>query len=260
MKNIKSYELFESKLFDKPHEKVGRFRGKLQKLMGKDYSQKADFKWEINNDDIKIFFDITDFFDPDQTIFGRSIIAWEAVKNWLKFNFKKTLNVVDHVGFIFKNGDVLHATESKGVHFEENYQDIQQNPHRFVIYRIPSKIKENRIRELGQELVTRLKETKHKSTYDVKGLARHVLPTWISKIFVSEKDDEQYFCSELVSNLLNKAGILSIDQLRRVYERSEIDTYDEISPQKLFKLITEIGKPAKVRKLTKGEQNKQLRK
>jgi hypothetical protein len=246
MRHLKSFEVYEAKIFDKPHERLGKFRSFIKKKMGVGYSRKADFKWDVDNDNVKIFFDITEFFDPHQSAFGKGIIAWEAVKNWLKGNFKRTLNVVDHVGFVFRNNDVLHATGRAGVAFEENYQDIINNPHRFVIYRLPGPVKEDKIRQLGKELVEELKKSAHKNTYDARGIGRQLLPRWISRIFLAEKDTEQYFCSELVSNILVKAGVLSIDQLKKVYESSELDKYDEISPQKLYQLICEIGKPTRI--------------
>lgn len=277
-----------------PERNLSKYRDYLDKI---DMESVKSFRWDLGSDEVKVFMDITPISHPTQTFFGKAIIGFGAFKDMISGKYSKEKNLrlekVNHVGFIFKNGEVLHATSTgKGVDFER-YPDVISKPDCYLVYNIGGR--EDDIRKLGKELISSIsKEVEEKKCsscsgkgkvldgrsfvkcedcdgtgesperYDFKGIVRQVLPDWINRIFLSEKSEHKFFCSELVSNLLVRCKIMTFDQLKSLHLRKSIayDTkgksimaaneersndlakYDEIDPTKLYRFIVQYGEMA----------------
>ena len=270
MKKIKIYEEFIT-----PEKNISAYRDYLTGVKDKN-KDIVGFRWDIDNDQVKIFLDITNYSHKTQTFFGKGIIGWAAFKDWGNKRFKGLESLrwekVNHIGFIFKDGTVLHATNSgKGVQFE-TYDDVINNPECYLVYNM--KGNEKSIRDLGIKLVKKISENvpeekcedcmgkgkiifgprsgetcetcdgngEFATRYDFKGIARQILPEWMENIFAAEKTDYKFFCSELVANLLVRSKLMTYDYLKGLHE--SLDKYDEIDPTKLYKFIIERGDPA----------------
>ena len=276
MNNIKIYEEFTKT--KSAEENIYNYRNYLNSIKKDD-----SFKWDINNDQIKVFLDITSYSHSTQTGFGKAIIGWSAFKDFISRKFTNTKDFrwekVNHVGFIFKDGTVLHATTSgKGVQFEK-YPDVINNPECYIIYNMGGN--ENTIKDLGKKLISEIKSNVPEKKcgkcggsgkvnskpcekcggsgdlperYDMKGIVRQVLPDWINRIIIAEKDEYKFFCSELVSNLLVRSKTMTFDQLKSLHtneELSQLSKYDEIDPTRLYKFIVEKGDLANLIKTSK---------
>lgn len=190
-------------------------------------------KWNISDPGIKIFFDVTgigDMIKPgkDKSIFGVGISAVAMLTN-------RVLHSVNHVGFILSDGSVIHATTSRGV-VRESGESIINDPKSYVIVNVGGS-ESNLISKFEQ-----LKKTLYmdKDSYDWKGIVRQLplIGKLLGRLKWSENKPYRFFCSELVSNLLVRCGVISYDELASIHEKlTGLDKYDEIDPTKLFLLI-----------------------
>jgi len=227
-----------------PEDKIGNYRDYISKFNSE--GKVVDIDWYINNDEIKVFLDITSISDKEQTLFGKGIILWGAIKNWVRGKFKNSLNKVNHIGFVFKDGYVLHATTSgSGIQFER-YEDVIENPNSYIVYNLGGNEKD--IRQLGENLLKDIEKAgvdkigKQHPLYDTKGIVRQILPKWLSNLFFKEETNLKFYCSELVANLLVSAKVISLDELKMVKENlTELDKYDEVDPTKLYGLLIDKG-------------------
>ena len=228
-----------------PEDKIGSYRDYISKFNSE--GKIVDIDWYINNDEIKVFLDITTISDREQTLFGKGIILWGAIKSWIKGKFKNSLNKVNHIGFVFKDGYVLHATiTGRGIQFEK-YDDVIENPNSYMIYNLGGNEKD--IRQLGENLLKDIDKSgmdkigKEAPLYDTGGVMRQMLPKWLSNLFFKEETNSKFYCSELVANLLVSAKVISLDELKMVKENlSEVDYYDEVDPTKLYGLLIDKGR------------------
>jgi len=264
MKHIKLYEEFIT-----PEVNLHAYRKYIAGV--KDENKDVNFRWDLNNNQVKIFLDITPFKHQDQDFIGKGIIGWGAIQDWVKRKFKNAkkmrLEKINHVGFIFSDGTVLHATtQGKGVQFER-YDAVITDPECYLVYNMGGD--EKVIRDLGNKLISKISEkvpTKKcedcdgtgkvdgekcedckgygelPKSYDMPGLFRQILPDWMINIFAAEKSEYRFFCSELVSNLLVRSKLMTYNELKRLHEN--LNKYDEIDPTKLYKFIIERGDPA----------------
>lgn len=264
--------------FKTPEENLTKYRKYIDEI---NKEEVKSFKWDLSSNEIKVFLDITSYSHPEQTFFGKGIIGFAAFMDMISGKYKKEKNLrfekVNHVGFIFKNGEVLHATTTgKGVDFE-SYPDVISKPDCYLVYNIGGS--EDEIRRLGKELISKISKVVEEKKcskcsgkgkvldgrrfvtcdgcdgtgesaerYDFKGIARQVLPDWINRIFLAEKSEYKFFCSELVSNLLVRSKTMTFKQLKDLHineERSnDLAKYDEIDPTKLYKFIIKKGEMA----------------
>lgn len=265
MKKIKLYEEFIT-----PEVNLSAYRKYITDVKDKN-KDITSFRWDLNNNQVKIFLDITPFHHEEQDFIGKGIIGWGAIQDWAKRKFtnakKMRFEKINHVGFIFSDGNVLHATtHGKGVQFEK-YDAVIKDPECYLVYNMGGD--EKVIKDLGNKLISKISEKvpeekcdkcegsgkvndqKCKSCdgygdlpkrYDMPGLYRQILPDWISNIFSAEKTEYKFFCSELVSNILVRSKLMTYDELKRLHEN--LNKYDEIDPTKLYKFIIERGDPA----------------
>lgn len=208
-------------------------------------------RWDITQPGIKIFFDITGFSDEEQNVFGKGIILRGAIANWFKGKFKNSLNVVNHVGFVFSDGSIMHASNhGTGVMEEpadsEDAINIMSKPKQYTVLNLGGD--ENSIREQGRGLISKISDAyktsnKSKSLYDFKGIGRQLVGSFLSKWIFKEKDSYQFYCSEFVANLLTLSNIISVHDLKKITNESlsELDKYDDVTPTELFKLIVKKG-------------------
>jgi len=189
-------------------------------------------KWNISDPGIKIFFDVTgigDMIKPgkDKSLFGVGISAVAMLTN-------RVLHSVNHVGFILSDGTVIHAT-TKGV-VRESGADIINNPKSYVIVNVGGS---------ESDLISKFEQLKKtlyvdKDSYDWDGIYRQIplIGKLLGRLKWSENKPYRFFCSELVSNLLVRCGVISYNELASIHEKlTGLDRYDEIDPTKLFLLI-----------------------
>ena len=82
-------------------------------------------QWDLSQPGIKIFFDVTSFNHELQKFFGKLIIIGNVISKALKGQFKNSTASVNHVGFIFSDGSIFHATnDNVGVQFVNNFDEI----------------------------------------------------------------------------------------------------------------------------------------
>lgn len=209
-------------------------------------------QWDVSQPGIKIFFDVTSFSHELQNFFGRVIIVGNMISKALKGEFKNTASAANHVGFIFSDGSIFHATNDKtGVQFVSNFEDIKQNPEIFFVLNIGGD--ENLVKAKCQEILKKIEQSKvesekSESSYDMKGIVRQIpiIGKIINKFkFGKEANDYSFFCSELVANVLVRAKIISYEELKVRKITNEaltgLDISDEISPTDLYDMLTPIA-------------------
>lgn len=261
MKYIKYYENFVE-----PEENLSNFRKVLTKeVFPKNPTNKEEaieemdevknLSWDVKNPQIKIFLDITTFSDREQTLFGKVIIGWAAMKNWFRGKFRNSSQQINHIGFVFSDGSIFHATtpedeNHKGILFESGQQQIN-DPSHYMIYNLPGD--EKTIRDLANKLIADIDEYSSKNAskepekpgkfYDMTGIWRHVFGKWL---FPEKEEDRnlKFYCSELVANFLVQANVISLEELKSLTEN--LDEYDEVSPTKLYKLVMKKGDMSKL--------------
>ena len=165
----------------------------------------------------------------------------------LKGRFKNTAAAANHVGFIFSDGSIFHATnDSVGVQFVNNYQSIREYPDTYILINIGGD--ESLVKAKCQEIIQKIEHSKKeynksKSTYDMMGIIRQI--PIIGKILSKEIDNYSFFCSELVANVLVRAKVISYEELkvRKITEEgmSGLDISDEISPTDLYEMLVPVA-------------------
>jgi len=227
-------------------------------------------KWDISQTGVKVFFDITPYDDPSQTPYGKLLILSNTMKD-LVSRFKNdywedTLVASTHVGFIFSDGRILHATSEfnsdkpNGVQYEdvngEHAKDIMENPKFYVVFNLGGDEKE--IEKIGDSIIKFLidKGTYGKS-YDWTGIKR-IFPD-LKKVLVPNNEfefkqgdgdnnnhKETYYCSLFVAYVLVQAGIITMKQLGNLkIENTELNPDEnvfDVNPTELYELISKVGK------------------
>lgn len=217
-------------------------------------------KWDIKEKGIKVFFDITQMNkrawfsklgvkNPEgQTFFGNLIQVANKIKHG-------DLNGANHSGFILSNGKIIDATTDYGVAIRDG-SEIVRNPQNFVIFNIGGDENVLLARFGKLKKYIQVKRTEKGSfdktkSYDMGGIKRQakdilskfpVINYLTNRIIKAEEtDNDQFYCSELVANLLVQSGVLSLQDLgapaKINEELSDLDKYDEIDPSSLFKLV-----------------------
>lgn len=224
-------------------------------------------KWDISESGIKIFFDVAPFDSPDQTPYGKLLIMANTVKDlvdrYKKNDWNNLLVASTHVGFIFSDGSILHATsefgsKKNGVMFEDitedHAKDIQKHPKDYIIFNLGED--ENDVIEMGEEIIEYIKKHKeYDKDYDWAGIRRifpmlnDVLDPKDGKKFTQGNKDtlhdpkKDYYCSELVMYILLKLKLITKKDLLKIKDiTANINHYD-ITPTELLELINMIGKP-----------------
>ena len=228
MKHIKFKHLLKEVVSEQTTEGLSDL-GSIKKMI----KSSGACKWNISDPGIKIFFDVTGLRDmlpggSDKSYFGVGISLVAMLTN-------RVLHSVNHVGFILSDGTVIHATTSKGV-VRESGADIINNPKSYVVVNVGGS-ESNLINKFEQ-----LKKTLYvdQDSYDWKGIVRQLplIGKLLGRLKWSENKPYRFFCSELVSNLLVRCGIISYNELASIHEKlTGLDKYDEIDPTKLFLLI-----------------------
>ena len=226
-----------------------------------DQVAKEGEKWNIKEKGIKVFFDITridkkawfqkfGIKNPDkQTFFGNLI----QIGNKLKHN---DIAGANHAGFILSNGKIIDATTDYGVAIRDG-SEIVERPHNYIIFNVGGDenvllARFNKLKKYIRAKRIAKGEFDKTKSYDMGGIKRQAKEI-LSKVPVlnyltnrvlnaEETNNDQYYCSELVANLLVQSGVLSLQDLGGAPEKtnegvSDLDKYDEIDPSSLFKLI-----------------------
>jgi len=216
----------------------------------KDYT-KNQCTWDYQKSNgMKVFFDISsvgDNFDAGSYIFGPGIIAQSALTKIARGKIRGALGAANHVGIIFKDGTIFHATSDKtGVSFQQNYTEINEKPHQFVVLDLGGD--EAMLRQACEEIYELIKSNIDPSqAYDWKGIVRQIplLGPLLKHLYVAKEKGVgkyKFYCSELVANALVKAGFMTAvelkDRLLKENEEDELDEADEISPTDLYDLIS----------------------
>ena len=209
-------------------------------------------QWDLSQPGIKIFFDVTSFNHELQKFFGKLIIIGNVISKALKGQFKNSTASVNHVGFIFSDGSIFHATnDNVGVQFVNNFDEITKNPETFFLINVGGD--ESTIKTVGQDMLKKIEQSKKESmkpqsTYDMKGFIRQIpiIGKIIAKFrFGKENSNYSFFCSELVANVLVRAKRISYEELkvRKITKEglSGLDIADEISPTDLYEMLAPIS-------------------
>ncbi len=211
------------------------------------HSQISDYKkrgckWNYETSKgMKVFFDVTSFSHENQTFFGKMIIAGNAIQKALKGQIKGALGASNHVGFIFSDGSIFHATSDEtGVSFQPSYPDIEQNPHQYVIVDLGGD--EQKLKQVCQSILNELKEQNVDASkaYDWKGIKRQipVIGKLLAHLKTAKEENEySFYCSELVANALVRVGYMTAEQLVARVLSEQLGQADEISPTELYELI-----------------------
>jgi hypothetical protein len=213
---------------------------------------KNSAKWNVNVSGIKVFFDITRFnlkalatddskSNPDhQTRFGSAI----QIMNKIIHN---DMQGVNHVGFVLRDGRFLDATNDSGVTIRDG-DDMIEHPENYIVYNVGGD--EGTLLKAFEELKKMIRIGK--VGYDRRGIIRKVQQAFPKlwglyqrfkkvKTKTEETGQKQFYCSELVANLLARIGVLSLDELLKTHavneELDHLDAADEIDPQRLYNLI-----------------------
>ena len=237
-----------------------------------------NFKWDISKHGIKIWFDITPYDDPSQTPYGKLLILANTMRD-LKDRYKgddwnNTLVAANHVGFIFSDGRILHATsefkskEPNGVQYEdingEHVKDINDNPKFYVMFNIGGDEKD--VEKYGNNVIEYIiKQGTYGKSYDWSGIDR-IFPS-LKPILNStnggkfnqgmdDNDDDEkntFYCSQFVAYILVKIGVVTLEELRNLRRINgdldpNINDYD-VNPTDLYELVSKLGNKLKLIKL-----------
>ena len=287
MKYIKLFEQYlnettEDEIFEKyAEENIADYRDAISKgifpeqpsnqSITNEINQLESIKFDVKNTKIKVFLDITSFLGKNQDNTGRGIILFGAIKNWLSGKFKYSAQIVNHIGFIFSDGRIFHATGVKngethnGIAFEtgKKYEEIISDPTNYMVYEISGdektieKLANNLLNEIDKLQKTKSGTTEEKGVnkpgafYDKIGLWRYGFGRLAGK---EPENDLKFYCSELVSNLLVQAKVISLEELKSLSE--SLDKHDEVSPTELLNLVMKKGDPANLIIKYKDGENK----
>jgi len=266
MRHIEYYENFKIHEGTTPRENLLRYKNIINReappiniQTGEDLSGEMELieklSWNVENPQIKVFLDITPFFHTEQNLFGKAIISWSALTNWVKRKYKISPHEINHIGFIFSDGMIFHATTPKdesphqGIVFQDG-EEVINDLKDYMVYDLPGN--EKTIRDLASELLIDIDKYKSESKkiskpgafYDSPGIYRQVFGRWSKWLFPEREKDLKFYCSELVANFLAKVGVISTSELESLNE--SLDDIDEVTPNKLYKLIMEKGNLAKI--------------
>lgn len=155
--------------------------------------------------EIKIFFDITHPLDVEQTPVGRAVQ-------------RATRSLINHVGFVFSDGTILHADKSgtTGVRLERPPRPLATSQYRVLA-----------ITGTDEEAVLRLAHDRRLigAKYDAEGALGHVCR------FVRDNHDEWY-CSELVTHVLLLLGIVHVAGVA-----ADLHAIDNVTPRQLYEMV-----------------------
>jgi hypothetical protein len=218
--------------------------GQMQTAIA-DYKEKGCM-WDYENSTgMKVFFDITTFLNKNQTGFGQLIIAGNTLANFMKGKIKGATASANHVGIIFSDGSIFHATrDDTGVSFQPSIPDMLENPHQYIILDLGGD--ENKLRAACQDLLKELSQHIDPSkAYDDRGIARQI--PIVGKLlahlpFAKEQNEYSYYCSELVANVLVRAEFMKAEELASRVLSEQLGAADELSPTELYDLISSKAK------------------
>lgn len=205
--------------------------------------QRRGCTWDYaSSKGMKVFFDITSYSHEHQNAFGKAIIIGNAIGRISVGQFKGAMSAANHVGFIFSDGSICHATNGGGigVNFESSIKDMQKNPHQYVVLDLGGD--ENGLKQVCQDMIEELSKFYEPSqAYDWKGIARQT--PLIGKLlahlpFTREENEYSYYCSELVANALVRVGFMSAEELAARTLKESLGATDELSPTELYNLIS----------------------
>jgi hypothetical protein len=274
MRHIKSFNKFQ--IFEKKAEdNIASYRRVLsneifpqqsnsRQSINYELDRIRSIKWDVNNSKIKVFLDITSWFGKNQDLIGRGIIGIGAFQNWMKGKFKHSTEIVNHIGFIFSDGRIFHATtaksgeDHKGVTFQtgQKYQEIISDPTNYMVYELPGD--EKNIEDVANKLLKKIEDYLAQKSiipeeekqvnqpgafYDIPGLKRYVIGGLVRP---EPKNDLKFYCSELVANLLVRSKTITYEELKSLHTNESLDKYDEVSPTELLNLVMAKGDPAKL--------------
>jgi len=155
--------------------------------------------------EIKIFFDITHPLDVEQTPVGRAVQRF-------------TRSLINHVGFVFSDGMILHADKSgtTGVRCERPPRPLATSQYRVLA-----------ITGTDEAHVLRLVHDRRLigARYDAEGALGHVCR------FVRDDHDEWY-CSELVTHVLVLLGIVHVAGVA-----ADLHALDNVTPRQLYEMV-----------------------
>lgn len=210
--------------------------------------QDRECMWDYaGSNGMKVFFDVTTFFNKNQTRFGRGIIAVNTLVNLVKGKIRGATASANHVGFIFSDGSIFHATTDDtgpGVSFQPSIPDMLKNPHQYIILDLGGdegalrKVCEDMLKELSQHIDPA-------QAYDRKGIARQVplLGKLLAHLPIAKEENEySFYCSELVANALVRVGFMTAEQLASRVLNEQLGAADELSPTELYDLIASKAK------------------
>ena len=235
-----------------------------------------NLKWDISEPGIKIWFDITPYEDESQTPYGKLLILANTMRDlksrYKNDEWKNTLIASTHVGFIFSDGRILHATSEfkskgmNGVQYEdmngEHVKDINDNPRFYVMFNIGGDEKD--VEKIGNDIINyMIKMGTYGKSYDWSGIDR-IFPDLKSVLNSSngdefnqgmdDNDDEKdtFYCSQFVAYILVKMGIVTLDELRILRTVNgdldpNLNDYD-VNPTDLYEYVSKIGKKLKLKK------------
>lgn len=210
-----------------------------------DYQERGCMWNYADSTGMKVFFDITTFSNKNQTFFGKLIIGVNAVNNILKGKIRGATAAANHVGIIFSDGSIFHATnDDTGVSFQESLPDMQNNPHQYIILDLGGD--ENKLKQACQEILKELSQHINPSkAYDMRGIARQtpLIGKLIAHLPVAKEQNEySYYCSELVANALVRVGFMTAEQLQAKVLNEQLGSADELSPTELYDLLASKAK------------------
>ena len=222
--------------------------------------------WEYaDSTGMKVFFDITTFSNENQNNFGKAIIAVNAIANIMKGKIRGAMAAANHVGIIFSDGSIFHATnDDTGVSFQPSIPDMQNNPHQYLILDLGGD--EKKLKKACEDMLKELSQHIDPSkAYDKKGIVRQT-PFSIGKLLAhlpiaKEENEYSYYCSELVANALVRVGFMTAEQLQAKMLNEQLGSADELSPTELYDLLASkaklIGASCKSDRQTPQEKPKQ---
>ena len=233
-------------------------------------------QWDISEPGIKIWFDITPYDDPSQTPYGKLLILANTMRD-LRTRYKddewdNTLIASTHVGFIFSDGRILHATsefkskEINGVQYEdvngEHVKDINENPRFYVMFNLGGDEKD--VEKYGNKVIEYIvKQGTFGKSYDWSGINRifpdlePVLNSTNGDEFnqgMDDNDDDEkdtFYCSQFVAYIMIKLGLTTLEELRNLRRvNGDLDPnqndYD-VNPTDLYELVSKKGKKLKLK-------------
>ena len=205
--------------------------------------KKRGCKWNYKNSTgMKVFFDVTSFSHENQSFFGKAIILGNAIQKTLKGEMKGAMGAANHVGFIFSDGSIFHATTDDagpGVSFQPSIPDMDNNPHQYVILDLGGD--EGKLRKACQDILEELsKNVNPAQAYDKRGIARQIplIGKLLAHLPIAKEENEySFYCSELVANALVRVGFMTAEQLQARMLNEQLGAIDELSPTELYELI-----------------------